>query len=33
MMREPPGLPVTMKILPFLVMMVGLMELSGRLPG
>ncbi len=33
MMREPPGLPVTMHGLPSLVTMVGLIELSGRLPG
>ena len=33
MMREPSGLPITMKILPSLVTMVGLMEESGRLPG
>ena len=33
MMREPPGLPSTMKILPSFVTMVGLIELKGRLPG
>ncbi len=33
MMRDPPGEPSTMKVLPSLVTMVGLIELSGRFPG
>ena len=33
MMRAPRGLPITMKVRPFLATMVELIELSRRLPG